>query len=88
MTSVWFVHNLKNLTLAEWPDSEIYWTLGHFLKNLATINLPKSPTFLGNFCKDVKIIFVVKSFLDKFYRYLAIFSGPSGLVLTLGHHDL
>ena len=26
-----------------------------FLKPLATINLPKSPTFLGNFCKGVKI---------------------------------
>ena len=26
-----------------------------FLKPLAAINLPKSPTFLGNFCKGVKI---------------------------------
>ena len=26
-----------------------FWTLGNFLKPLATINLPKSPTFLGNF---------------------------------------
>ena len=38
-----------------WPDWVIYWTLGNFLKPLATINLPKSPTFLGNFCKGVKI---------------------------------
>ena len=38
-----------------WPDWAIYWTLGKFLKPLATINLPKSPTFLGNFCKRVKI---------------------------------
>ena len=30
-------------------------TLDKFLKPLATINLPKSPTFLGNFCKGVKI---------------------------------
>ena len=37
-----------------WPDLAIYWTLGKFLKPLATINLPKSPTFLGNFCKGVK----------------------------------
>ena len=29
--------------------------LGKFLKPLAAINLPKSPTFLGNFCKGVKI---------------------------------
>ena len=38
-----------------WPDWEIYWTLGNFSKPLATINLPKSPTFLGNFFKVVKI---------------------------------
>ena len=37
------------------PDLAIYWTLGKFLKHLATINLPKSLTFLGNFCKGVKI---------------------------------
>ena len=29
--------------------------LGNFLKPLATINLPKAPTFLRNFCKGVKI---------------------------------
>ena len=29
--------------------------LGNFLKPLATINLPKLPTFLGNFCTAVKI---------------------------------
>ena len=29
---------------------------GQPFKALATINLPKSPTFLGNFCKGVKII--------------------------------
>ena len=28
---------------------------GNFLKPLATLNLSKSPTFLGNFCKGVKI---------------------------------
>ena len=33
-------------------------TLGNFLKPFATINLPKSPTFLGNFCKGAKIIHV------------------------------
>ena len=38
-----------------WPDLAIYWTLGKFSKPLATINLPKSPTFLDNFCKGVKI---------------------------------
>ena len=29
--------------------------VGLLLKPLATINLPRSPTFLGNFCKGVKI---------------------------------
>ena len=38
-----------------WPDFAIYWTLGNFLKPLATIDLQKSPTFLGNFCRGVKI---------------------------------
>ena len=38
-----------------WPDWAIFWTLGNFLKPLATINLPKSPTFLGKFWKVVKI---------------------------------
>ena len=39
-----------------WPDLTIYWTLGNFLKPLAIIKLSQSPPFLGNFCKDVKII--------------------------------
>ena len=38
-----------------WPDLAIFWILGNFLKPLATFNFPKSPTFLGKFCKDVKI---------------------------------
>ena len=33
----------------------IYWTFGNFLKPLATINLPKSLTVLGNFCVGAKI---------------------------------
>ena len=37
------------------PDLAIYWTLGNFQKLLATINLPKSLTFLGKFFKVVKI---------------------------------
>ena len=36
--------------------------------------MPKSPTFLGYFCKGFKIYhFLVKSFLGKFYRDLATF---------------
>ena len=41
-----------------WPDWAIYWTFGNFSKPLAPINLPKSPTFLGIFCKGVKIYYV------------------------------
>ena len=38
-----------------WPVWANFWILGSFSKPLATINFPKSPTFLGNFCKGVKI---------------------------------
>ena len=58
-----------------WPDWAIYWTLGNFLKPLATINLPKSPIFLGIFFVKMSksISFVVKSIWGNFYRHLAIF---------------
>ena len=36
-----------------WSDWVIYWNLGNFLKPLATINLPKSPTILGNFFSEI-----------------------------------
>ena len=39
-----------------WPDLAIYCTLGNFWKPVATIILPKMPTFLENFWKGVKII--------------------------------
>ena len=71
-----------------WPDRVIYWTLGNFSKPVATIILPKSLTFLGNFCKDVKIFnFLVKLFLGNFYRLLATFywSHWYGLKSICGH---
>ena len=37
------------------PDWAINWTLGNFLKPLATFNMPKSSAFLGIFWKGVKI---------------------------------
>ena len=62
-----------------WPDWSIYWILGNFLKPLATTILPKSPTFLDNICKLVKIYhFLDKSFLGNFYRHLVIFYGHTG----------
>ena len=39
-----------------WPNLAIYWTLGNFLKPLATINLLRSATSLGNFCVGAKIL--------------------------------
>ena len=46
---------------------------GQFLKHLATIKLPKSPTFLGNFCKGVKIYhFSCEIILGNFIRHLVI----------------
>ena len=69
---IWFTENVffelttpppvlpTRASLPVWPDWAIYWTLGNFLKPLPTINLPKSPTFLGNFLKVLKsIIFLV-----------------------------
>ena len=73
---VWNFSFKKIITWSVWPDLAIFWTLGNFLKRLATINLLKSPTFLGNFCKGIKIyLLLVKSFFGNFYRHLAIFSG-------------
>ena len=60
---------------ALWPDWAIYLTLGNFLKPLTTIYLPKSRTFLGNFCKGVKIYhFCSELIFGNFYRHLMIFS--------------
>ena len=56
--------------------------MGTFLKPLATINLAKSATFLGNFCIGVKIYhFSSEIILGDFYRHLAIFSGHT---VTMG----
>ena len=45
-----------------------------FSKPLATISLPKSPKFLGNFSNGVKIFnFSCEIILDNFYRHLANF---------------
>ena len=58
------------------PDWAIYWTLGKFLKPLATMNLPTSPTFLGIFCKGVKI-FIFSSEIN-FGQLLETFGDFSG----------
>ena len=49
---------------------------GQLFMPLAAINLPKSPKFLGNFCKGVKIYhFSSEIIFGQLYRHLAIFSG-------------
>ena len=58
------------------PDWAIFCTLGNFLKSMSTTNLPKSLTFLGNFCKGVKCYhFSSEIIFGQLYRHLAIFSG-------------
>ena len=50
-----FFGNVTHNYQPVWPDWAIFWTLGNFSKPVATSSLPKSTTFLGNFCKDAKI---------------------------------
>ena len=58
-----------------WPDWTIYWILGNFSKPVATISLAKSPIFLGNFLKGVKIFnFSSEIILGNFYRHLVTFN--------------
>ena len=64
--------------------------LRNFLKPVATIILPKSPTLLGNFCKGVKIFhFSSEIIFGQLYRHLATFTGHTaskvgGFELTFG----
>ena len=67
-----FIYDMDSWSV--WPDWAIYCTLGNFLKPAATIILHKSPTFLAIFVEVTKsLIFLVESFLAKFYRHLATF---------------
>ena len=66
---------------AVWRDWAIYWTLGNFSKPKATINLPKSSTFLGDFWGLKSLIFLVKSFWATFIDIWRFFSGH-----TARHH--
>ena len=49
------VHIWYNTSQTVWPNWALYFTLGNFSKPAATIILPKSPRFYGNFCKVVKV---------------------------------
>ena len=55
-----------------WPDWAIYLTLRNFSKPVATINLPKFPTFLG---KGVNIFnFSSEIIFGQLYRHLETFN--------------
>ena len=69
---------------AVWPDRVIFWTLGNFLKPLATILLPNSLTFLGNFCKGVKINHFYSEII--FGQLLDIWQFFSGHTVHVAHH--
>ena len=56
-----------------WPDWMTYWTLGNFLKPLATINLLKSSHILKQIFKGVKINHFSSEII--FGQHLVIFSG-------------
>ena len=68
---------------AVWPDWAILLDFGQLFKAFATINLPKSPTFLGNFCKGVKIYHFSSEII---FRQLLPTFGDFFLV-TLLHND-
>ena len=67
----------------------VFWTLGNFLKPLATTNSPKSPTFLGNFCKGFKIFHFSSQII--FGQHLAIFFWSHCLSVSIpisySYHD-
>ena len=54
------------------------------VKPLATIDLPKSPTFLGNFCKVVKIYLFSSEII---YGQLLLTFGDFFLVALNKNHD-
>ena len=62
--------------------------MGNFLKPLSTINLPKSSTFLGNFCKGVKIFhFISEIIFGQLLLTLQFFSGHTGWYFRLVAFD-
>ena len=75
--------DLLDLLQPVWPDWAIYWTLGNLLKPLATINLPKSSTFLGIFCKGVKIYHFWATFID-FWQFFQVTLVTTSLLLLWG----
>ena len=60
---------------------------GKYLKPLSTINLPKSSTFLGNFCKGVKIyhfsseIIFAGTFID-IWQFFSGHTAPNSTLIS------
>ena len=71
-----------------WPDWAINWTLGKILKPLAKINLPKSITILGNFCKGVKIYHFWATFIDIWRFFLVTLDGTKKIVVLILHRTV
>ena len=64
-----------------WPDWAIYCTLGSFSKPVATIILPKLPTFLGKLSEAVKIFHfnIEYHFWATFIDIWRLFTGHTAL---------
>ena len=82
-----YIHYIHAVwTLSVRPDLAIFWTLGNFLKPLAAINLPKSPTFLGKFSSEIifgQLLYIIGDFLlvtlDAMYVFRKILKNYSML---------
>ena len=66
-----------------WPDWALYYTLGNFSKPVEKIILPKSPTFLANLCKVVKIFHFAREII--LGNFLQFFTGHTGSAMNHSH---
>ena len=83
LSNYWFVSNCKKGKRALVPSSVtrlgVLLLFGHLLKPLATIILPKLPTFLAIFVKVSKCFnFLVKSFWAFYIDIWRLFTGHTG----------
>ena len=77
------------MSLSVWPDRAIYCALGNFSKLVATIILSKSPTFLSNFWKGVKIFyFSSEIILETFTKAFGDYTGHTGLCSYLQYDQM
>ena len=83
--SLWFCSQKLEICglVTVWTDWAICCTLGNFLKHVATIILPKSPSFLGNFCKGVEIFHFYSEII---FAHILYTFGNFLLVTLFGYH--